>query len=96
LDQDPQGVFIRRFVPELEAVPDHHLPQPHLMTSMEQSLFGCQIGKDYPAPIVDHKTAYKAARDRIFAVKKSAKAKSLAQAVYQKHGSRRQPMSQRR
>ena len=95
-DQDPQGIFIRKYLPELEGVPDKHLAEPHKMTTMEQSLFGCRIGKDYPSPLVDHKTAYKVARDRIFAVKKSQAARAEAEKVYQKHGSRRQPMSQRR
>ncbi|MEM9941196.1 MAG: deoxyribodipyrimidine photo-lyase/cryptochrome family protein, partial [Planctomycetota bacterium] len=53
-DHDPQGIFIRKYLPELEGIPDKHLAEPHKMNLMEQSLFGCQIGKDYPAPIVDH------------------------------------------
>ncbi|MEM9409981.1 MAG: FAD-binding domain-containing protein, partial [Planctomycetota bacterium] len=96
IDQDPKGIFIRSYLPELEGVPDKHLAEPHKMNLMEQSLFGCQIGKDYPAPIVDHKTAYRMARDRIFAVKKTKTARAAAEKVYKKHGSRRQPMSQRR
>ena len=53
IDQDPQGLFIRRYVPELAEVPEKHLAEPHKMTAMEQTLFRCRIGKDYPEPIVD-------------------------------------------
>jgi deoxyribodipyrimidine photo-lyase len=51
---DPEGEYVRRWVPELEAVPDEHLAEPWRMTEAEQASAGCAIGRDYPAPIVDH------------------------------------------
>ena len=51
---DPDGVYIRRFVPELSRVPDAKIHEPWLMTAQEQADSGCRIGADYPAPIVDH------------------------------------------
>jgi deoxyribodipyrimidine photo-lyase len=51
---DPDGVYVRRWVPELADVPDARLPEPWTMTDDEQRAAGCVIGHDYPAPIVDH------------------------------------------
>jgi len=54
---DPQGVYIRRFVPELERVPSKFIHEPHLMSPLLQKEIGCVIGRHYPRPMVDHKTA---------------------------------------
>ena len=51
---DPEGAYIRRWLPELQGVPAKHIHRPHLMTPEEQGSCGCRIGVDYPAPIVDH------------------------------------------
>jgi deoxyribodipyrimidine photo-lyase len=94
-DQDPDGQFIRRYVPELEGVPAEKIAEPHKMTGMEQSMYGCVIGKDYPRPIVDHRSAYAEAKSRIYAAKRSPRVRQIAAEVYRKHGSRKQPMRQR-
>jgi deoxyribodipyrimidine photo-lyase len=60
---DPDGAWIRRFVPELAAVPIEKLHEPWTMTSEQQRASRCVIGRDYPAPIVDH------ARERAEALK---------------------------
>ena len=54
---DPEGVYIRRYVPQLARVPAKQIHEPHLMTPDEQHRYGCQIGIHYPAPIVDHSQA---------------------------------------
>jgi deoxyribodipyrimidine photolyase len=51
---DADGAFIRRFVPELAAVPAPYVHAPWTLPGAEQHRIGCRIGRDYPAPIVDH------------------------------------------
>lgn len=51
---DPDGLYVRRWVPELRNVPDARLTEPWKMSALEQEAAGCVIGRDYPAPIVEH------------------------------------------
>ena len=54
---DPDGTYIRRYVPELACVSAKRIHEPHLMTRDEQATSQCRIGSDYPSPIVDHQLA---------------------------------------
>ncbi len=90
-DHDPRGVFLRRWVPELEGVPDAFLAEPWRMSLAEQERAGCRIGKDYPAPIVDHARAVREARRRVGEVRRRADARAEAERVYRRHGSRKRP-----
>lgn len=65
---DPDGVYVRRWVPELRDVPDRRLAEPWRMSDAEQQAAGCVIGRDYPAPIVDHAFERKVAIERYRAV----------------------------
>lgn len=89
LDQDPAGLFIKLWVPELEGVPVSWLAEPHKMPVALQSASGCMIGKTYPAPIVDHSTAYREARAKIALLRRQPSARAEAKKVFLRHGSRK-------
>lgn len=51
---DPHGAYVRRWVPELAAVPDEYIHTPWKMPTELQRSSGLTTGREYPAPIVDH------------------------------------------
>lgn len=54
---DPRGMYIRSQIPELRSVPDTHIHTPWEMSTADQSKYHCEIGEDYPSPLVDHQWA---------------------------------------
>ena len=64
IDQDPNGEFIKRWVPELEKVSNENIHTPRLEK---------QNAPDYPDPIIDEKQARKSAVDNIYKVRKGSK-----------------------
>lgn len=51
---DPDGLFIRRYIPELQHVPDEFLHEPWKMPIKIEEGSSCIIGEDYPKPFIDH------------------------------------------
>lgn len=83
-DQDPTGAFTRCWVPELAPVPDAVLQEPWRWDGA-----GTVLGRTYPVPVVDVTAAARAARDRVWAVRKGDGFREDAARVIRKHASRK-------
>jgi deoxyribodipyrimidine photo-lyase len=89
-DQDPEGIFIKRWVPELSQYFDNFIHEPWTMPLDTQQQSGCVIGEGYAEPIVDHILALREARARFTDFKKRhPDFYEQATALNTKHGSRR-------
>ena len=81
IEHDPEGKFIRRFVPELADIPLEHLHEPWWWQD--------PVSFDYVRPMVDLAEANRVARDALWNVRKLAESKEEAARLLEKHGSRR-------
>ncbi|MBK8554184.1 MAG: deoxyribodipyrimidine photo-lyase [Ignavibacteria bacterium] len=54
---DAEGVYIKKYLPELRSLPAEFVHEPNKMSMMEQGMYNVIIGKDYPEPFVHHFTA---------------------------------------
>jgi deoxyribodipyrimidine photo-lyase len=60
---DPDGTFVRAMLPALANVPKKYVHEPWTMPPLLQAELGCVVGRDYPAPIVEHTFARQRALD---------------------------------
>jgi deoxyribodipyrimidine photo-lyase len=66
---DPDGAYVRRWVPELARLPNDVVHQPWTASPERRAAAGVVIGKTYPRPIVDHAAARARALDAYAAVR---------------------------
>jgi deoxyribodipyrimidine photo-lyase len=87
-DHDPQGRFVRAWLPALRRVPDEWLFEPWRMPASEQQRLGLQVGVDIATPVVDLALATREAKQRLYARRHTDEVKAGKQAVIDKHASR--------
>jgi deoxyribodipyrimidine photo-lyase len=71
-DNDPEGVFIRTWIPELNELNNEEIHEPWKIEPMEAAMKGYKTYQNYPNPIVDIKETYRMARDRIWGMRKNS------------------------
>lgn len=89
-DQDPSGDFVRKWVPELATIAGPSVHEPWKAPEATRIL-----DKTYPMPVVDHIEAARAARQKIYGVRKGAAFRETADAIQDRHGSRKSGIAMR-
>jgi deoxyribodipyrimidine photo-lyase len=84
-EHDSEGVFIKKWLPELTEVPVSLIHEPWKMNVLEQQFYNCEIGKDYPFPIVNIDETRKYASDIVWSFRKKEDVKKEGKRVLKKH-----------
>ena len=84
-EHDKEGIFIKKWIPELKKIPTPLLFEPWKMSLIDQETYECKIGKDYPNPIVDISETYKYAASKLWRIKSDPKVKEESSRILQKH-----------
>jgi deoxyribodipyrimidine photo-lyase len=88
-DQDPEGAFIRRWVPEIGPLPDEFVHEPWTAPPALLAAKGIVLGETYALRLVDHETAARQARQSVYAVRAGEAFFEKARDIQRRHGSRK-------
>ena len=84
-EKDPDGEFIIKWLPQLAQLPKELVHTPWQLSPMEQQLYQCQLGENYPLPMVDIAQTGKISRDLLWGFRQRLDSKKEAQRIVAKH-----------
>ncbi len=84
-EHDSEGIFIKQWIPELAEIPVDLIHEPWKLNPIEQQFYNCEIGKDYPFPIVDIDKTRKTASDIVWSFRKNDDVKKEGNRILKKH-----------
>ena len=85
LEKDKDGTFIRKWLPQLSELPNEIIHTPWDLSPMEQQLYQCELGENYPLPMVDINETGKIARDLLWGFQKRFDTKKESQRILSRH-----------
>ncbi len=84
-EHDPKGLFVKQWLPELKMLPDEMVHSPWELTPIEASVYGFELGKTYPHPIVDLQKARKHATSSLWPLSKSTTVRKEGKRILARH-----------
>ncbi|TAD84484.1 MAG: deoxyribodipyrimidine photo-lyase [Bacteroidetes bacterium] len=69
-EHDSKGVFVKKWLPQLQQLPDAFVHEPWKLSLFEQKAYGCVLGHDYPMPVIALEDAAKYARAELWKAKR--------------------------
>ena len=89
IELDPKGIFIKKWIPELQNTPIKYIHEPWKMSLMEQVFCGVIIGKDYPIPVIDLQESSRIARKKVWGHRKHPLVQKENKRILKRHVLRR-------
>ena len=84
-EHDADGIFIKKWIPELANIPSEFVHEPWKLTPIEQLFYDFEIGRDYPFPIVNLEEARKFSSDFFWSMRKDEAVKKDGKRIVAKH-----------
>ena len=85
IEHDPNGIFIKKWIPELNSIPTEFIHEPWKISEMESKFYNFSPGVDYPRPIVDLKKSSMLAKEKIWKHLKDPKVISEKKKIIRRH-----------
>jgi deoxyribodipyrimidine photo-lyase len=82
---DPEGLFIKKWVPELNTIPIEFIHEPWKLTPFEEVFYHFKMGEDYPFPIVNLEEARRFSSDFFWGMRKDKAVKADSPRIVEKH-----------